>query len=57
MLVKNLQTFRGNDLIAAAAQPDLTEFIRPILAALLRASALVVQGSKVAKQEPPGRVT
>ena len=35
----------------------LTEFIRPILAALLLASALVEQFSKVAKQDPPGRVT
>jgi hypothetical protein len=34
-----------------------TEFMSAILAALRLASALVVLGSKVAKQEPPGSVT
>ena len=38
-------------------QKQLTEFMSPILAALLLASALVAQLSKLAKHAPPGKVT
>ena len=55
MLVKNLQ--KTIHRMIQLHEFYLTEFMRPILAALLLASALVVQFSKVAKQDPPGRVT